>query len=78
VISVIEAAFGALLVALARDSLPIGSHDGRAWLGAIASAPAAAAAQHQARAATLAISLQADRNHPRPTPKSWLPREPGR
>src|SRR5688572_18711520 len=58
VISVIETAFRALLVILARNLLPGGSHDGRTRLRAIASAPAAAAAQHQAHAATLAISLE--------------------
>jgi hypothetical protein len=74
-LAVIETPLGTLLVSAARSPLLRGAHDRRAWIGAVPSATAATSAKNQANAATRAASLDAELEHWKPTPKSWLPRE---
>ena len=64
VISVIEAAFGAMLVTLASGPLASGANNLGARLRAVAPAPAAASAQYEGRATPRAISLDGDQEHP--------------
>jgi hypothetical protein len=64
VIPVVEAAFGALLVTLARGPPASGPHHRRTRLRAIASSPATTAAQYEGRATPRAISLDASEEHP--------------
>jgi hypothetical protein len=73
-----QSSFGTLLVVLPRHSLLLGAHPRGTRTRAIAPAPAAATANHEARTAPRALSLDADLDHRRPTPKSWMPSEPRR
>jgi hypothetical protein len=62
-IAVIEAPFGALLVAATRSPLLGGAHDRRAWIRAVQPAAAAASAKNQTNAATRAVSLDTELEH---------------
>jgi hypothetical protein len=74
----IEPPLGALLMALARSTPLLGPYEHGTRTRTVPPAPGTPPADHEMAATPRALSLDADLDHRRPTPKSWMPREPRR